>query len=777
MASNVGIIGLGKLGFAVALAIENKGHKVSGYDINPNVAQYIKNREIPYREEGLQELLDKTEITLAPDIKTLVGDNEIIFVAIQTPHEESYEGSTRIPPGRKDFDYSYLVAGLKSVFEACEQWGDRKTVVVISTCLPGTYRREIKPHLNEFVNYVYNPFFIAMGTVRHDFENPEFVLIGSELGEINGLQELYSTIHDKRLLVTDITTAEAIKVSYNTFITTKTVLANLWGEIAHKTGANVDDIYTAWTLATDRLISPKYLKAGMGDGGGCFPAGELVMTVDGMRSIETINPGDLVLTSNGTMQKVVHRWERDYEGDLVSVTVRGLPKVKMTAEHPVLVKKDGRSRVPDGRRNTYYKIIDKLSDVKELRADSLSLDELIAWPHVNYKEQGTFSQDFLRLGGWYLAEGSAELNVRRGRVRFDLHAREEDDAKDIESWLLSCAIPSHNNRGTNARVTHKVEGNCRSVRFGNIGLVSKLVSTFGKGSRDKFIPSDILWASEDTIKTVLWGLIRGDGHRGKSGISYSTVSPHLAWGVWIMLHRLNLNPTLRKIPARGNHQEAYEIRVRNRRLASELCEIVGWEKYDYDKDIQTYADDGSLVWRHIQKLEKEGFTGKVYNLWVEGNHTYIVGCGAVHNCHPRDNIALSWLANELDLSYNYFDALMKAREEHTDWQASTIEEAHNRTGNPVRILGKSFKPETDITTGSPSRLLVNLLRERLVESTSYDPYIDADIAEDDQPKVYFIATAYEYFKDYPYAKGSIIIDPFGLIGDIADCAVIRLGRG
>lgn len=269
---------MGKLGLPVALAIESRGHEVVGCDVNPMVAEYLKERKIPYAEKGIQPLLDRTKIELS-DIEYLVDWADIIFCAVQTPHESRFEGATRIPDNRKDFDYTYLTSSIQKIANVAKDKKKQISLVVISTCLPGTYKREIEPLLNEYVDYTYNPFFIAMGTVLDDFLNPEFVLIGqTEKRHVSKLELFYDTIHSKEHLVTDITTAEAIKVSYNTFITMKTVLANTWGELAHKVGAKVDDIYKAWSMSTDRLISPRYLKAGVGDGGGCHPRDNIALS-------------------------------------------------------------------------------------------------------------------------------------------------------------------------------------------------------------------------------------------------------------------------------------------------------------------------------------------------------------------------------------------------------------------------------------------------------------------------------------------------------------------
>lgn len=274
----IGMIGLGKLGLPVALAIQDKGHQVLGYDISQEVLDYIKRREMPYKEVIAPELLRDAGLETGT-LPQVVEHSDIIFLAVQTPHDSRYEGTTRLPDERVDFDYSWLTEAITDVCMEAESQEKHVTLVVISTCLPGTYRREIEPLLNEYVNYVYNPFFIAMGQVISDFLNPEFVLMGyEEDSSARILHDFYNTIHNKPHFPTDITTAEAIKVSYNTFITMKTVLANTWGEIAHKVGANFDDIYRAWCLSTDRLISTKYLKAGMGDGGGCHPRDNIALS-------------------------------------------------------------------------------------------------------------------------------------------------------------------------------------------------------------------------------------------------------------------------------------------------------------------------------------------------------------------------------------------------------------------------------------------------------------------------------------------------------------------
>ena len=146
---NIGFVGLGKLGLPCALAIDSvKKHKVRGYDIDKNVEKYLKEKTIPYREEGASELLQSHEIEF-DTVENVIKKSDIIFLPIQTPHDKMYEGITRIPDSRVDFDYSYLVDGVKEVSKILDKIEEEKIIVIISTVLPGTIDREIKPILSK----------------------------------------------------------------------------------------------------------------------------------------------------------------------------------------------------------------------------------------------------------------------------------------------------------------------------------------------------------------------------------------------------------------------------------------------------------------------------------------------------------------------------------------------------------------------------------------------------------------------------------------------------
>jgi UDPglucose 6-dehydrogenase len=279
----IGFVGLGKLGLPCALGFEIEGgYEVHGYDANPAIATYLAEKTVPYREALIEEHLEGSNLTLHVSAEKLVEICDVIFVAVQTPHEELYEGATPVPNSRKDFDYSYLQEAINSIANGLKSSANNPLIVVISTVLPGTMRDKIMPILAEArsdYRFCYNPYFIAMGTTLPDFLNPEFILIGSESkDDANYLASIYEPIHSAGVQIMEIESAELTKVAYNTFIGFKIVFANTLAEICSARGGNVDEITQALASASMRLMSAKYLKAGMGDGGGCHPRDQIAMS-------------------------------------------------------------------------------------------------------------------------------------------------------------------------------------------------------------------------------------------------------------------------------------------------------------------------------------------------------------------------------------------------------------------------------------------------------------------------------------------------------------------
>jgi UDPglucose 6-dehydrogenase len=158
------------------------------------------------------------------------------------------------------------------------------------------------------------------------------------------------------------------------------------------------------------------------------------------------------------------------------------------------------------------------------------------------------------------------------------------------------------------------------------------------------------------------------------------------------------------------------------------------------------------------------------------------GMGDGGGCHPRDNIALSWLARELGLSYDFFESIMLLRERQTDWLVDLVVEHHERRGfdhRRVGIYGRAFKAGTNLTVGSPATLLRNLLEERGFEVEMFDPYIDAGPCPFDEARVYVVATKHPEFtgSDWEFPAGSVVIDPWRAVDEREGVEIIAVGVG
>ena len=255
----IGFIGIGKLGLDCAEVMAEK-HEVRGYDIYPRTSDLVK----------------------VCDIDELVNESEWIFIAVPTPHAEGYDGS--VPSSHmepRDFGHAAVIDAINKVNTHAR---DSKKVVLISTVLPGTTRKHFFPLLDPTHQFLYNPYLIAMGSVKWDMVNPEMIMIGTEDGDWNGiageLRDLYDTVmqNNPRYEIGTWDECEAVKIFYNTFISAKVGLVNMIQDFAMRIGnINVDVVTNALARSTMRIMGPKYMTAGMGDAGACHPRDNIAL--------------------------------------------------------------------------------------------------------------------------------------------------------------------------------------------------------------------------------------------------------------------------------------------------------------------------------------------------------------------------------------------------------------------------------------------------------------------------------------------------------------------
>lgn len=279
------IVGTGYVGLTTAVMLAYIGHNVVGVDIDEKKIELLKEGKSPIHEPGVEELLAslKSNITFTTDLKSNVGDADIIIIAVGTPAKVNGEADTH-----------YVEEAARIVAEGLIN-GHTYTVVVKSTVPIGTNRRVahvIKKTLEErnvksTVYVASNPEFLREGMALYDSFYPDRIVIGSEDPEaIEMLRRMYRPILEQTfdppqaipkrdgyslppLITTDPVSAEMIKYAANAFLALKISFINEIAGLCEKVDADVTEV--ARGIGLDTRIGLRFLNAGIGWGGSCFP--------------------------------------------------------------------------------------------------------------------------------------------------------------------------------------------------------------------------------------------------------------------------------------------------------------------------------------------------------------------------------------------------------------------------------------------------------------------------------------------------------------------------
>ena len=267
------MIGAGYVGLVSGACFADFGHDVCCVDKDPRKIEALNRGEIPIFEPGLSDLVAKNmregRLSFAMDLTDAVRNAEAVFIAVGTP--------SRRGDGHADLSYVYQAA--REIAAAMEGY----TVVVTKSTVPvGTgdevehIIRETRPDADFAV--VSNPEFLREGAAIADFKRPDRIVIGTESERAAGvMQELYRPLYLNQapILVTSRRTAELTKYAANAFLATKITFINEIAELCEQVGANVQDV--ARGIGLDNRIGAKFLHAGPGYGGSCFPKDTLAL--------------------------------------------------------------------------------------------------------------------------------------------------------------------------------------------------------------------------------------------------------------------------------------------------------------------------------------------------------------------------------------------------------------------------------------------------------------------------------------------------------------------
>jgi UDPglucose 6-dehydrogenase len=252
----IGVVGAGWVGLVTAACFAELGHRVIVREIVPEKVESLRRGEVPIHEPGLSEMIQRNRdrLTFTTEMDELLDDGpRLLFVCVQTP--PTYSGD----------------ADLSAVQRAVEEIGERdgKVLVMKSTVPVGTGRtiRREAPDLA----YVSCPEFLKEGTAVKDFLEPDRVVIGADAGDewaADAVAAVYEPL-DAPVVRTDLSSAEMIKLASNAYLATKISFINEIANVCDEVGADVTEV--ARGMGLDPRIGSRFLNAGLGFGGSCFP--------------------------------------------------------------------------------------------------------------------------------------------------------------------------------------------------------------------------------------------------------------------------------------------------------------------------------------------------------------------------------------------------------------------------------------------------------------------------------------------------------------------------
>jgi UDPglucose 6-dehydrogenase len=251
----IGVIGVGWVGLCTAACFAELGHQVYARDILPEKVESLARGEVPMHEPGLTDLVSRNaeRLHFTTDMGEVLDNAELLFCCVDTP--PTYSG---------DADLSRV----ESVI--AELGGSNSHAIVMKSTVPVGTGRSIQRR-RDGLGYVSNPEFLKEGTAVADFMNPDRVVVGAG-EESNGFAERVAALYEPLggpIVRTDVASAEMIKLASNAFLATKISFINEIANVSEELGADVNEV--ARGMGLDDRIGNKFLKAGLGFGGSCFP--------------------------------------------------------------------------------------------------------------------------------------------------------------------------------------------------------------------------------------------------------------------------------------------------------------------------------------------------------------------------------------------------------------------------------------------------------------------------------------------------------------------------
>jgi len=297
---NIAVIGSGYVGLITGACFAEFGLNVTCVDNDEKKIKSLEKGTVPFYEPGLEELMQRNiaagRIQFTSDIAAAVESSLVIFIAVGTP-----------PRGDGSADMKYVEGVAKEIANHINSY---KVIVTKSTVPVGTgekVRKIISKHLKESIDFdvVSNPEFLREGAGIEDFMHPNRVVIGTSSDQATAImKDLYSPLYliEAPIIITDVKTAELIKYASNAFLATKISFINEVSNLCESVGGDVQMVAKA--MGFDRRIGPKFLHAGPGYGGSCFPKDTRALLQIGKENKVKLGIIDAVIKANEAQKEI-----------------------------------------------------------------------------------------------------------------------------------------------------------------------------------------------------------------------------------------------------------------------------------------------------------------------------------------------------------------------------------------------------------------------------------------------------------------------------------------
>jgi len=555
--------------------------------------------------------------------------------------------------------------------EAVSKLSGNKVVIIKSTVMIGTtdmLQKEFSQH-----KFVFNPEFLTEETADNDMSFPDRQIIGYT-------NESYSVAKDVALQlplapyekIVPARVAEMVKYATNTWFSVKVAKNNELYDLAMAVGFTEEEWEAVVSgLAADKRIERTHLtimhKGKRGYWGKCLLANTLMYVNNSVKKAKDVEVGDDVLTIDGTWRKVLQKFERetdDEKENLFIIRGQGMEEFGLTGEHPVLAVKANRSFYGNKREKLSNYKKDSY-DLEWIDAEDLEKGDFIVLPKIKEKRDFTishFSDNLMRLFGYFVAEGNVEKGKNRISIAFN--SNEIDYIQDVVDIIK-------NEFGIKSSIRN-LKCNCSVIRFTDKRVSNLLKQHCGEMADKKLLSNEIM--NSANISEFLKGYFRGDGSKSTGIYSMTTISENLYYQLKLILLKLGIGFTISiregKIDKNGiNHKKVFTIRIRNYTEIKKFNDLIG-DKIEKDLKLfrKTSWFDDKFLYFPIKKTSITLYSGKVYNFEVEGNQTFVVADAIVHNCLPKDTKALLEFAKEYKIKMPVLEATDKYNDELLDKQ-------------------------------------------------------------------------------------------------------------